>query len=133
MENIYKENIEETKQWNIAESEGSRGEWSEGEIGCGYPLLRPRDLSEKSDNFSENSSVSSDQDRRLSIRNSSFLRHKSSQSFHWPAKYVNGRLLIYQRIVLFRSSENETESTLREQSHSPGSYGNNNRLFKNSF
>ena len=128
MENIYKENIEETKQWNIAESEGSRGEW-EGEIGCGYLLPRPQDLSEKSDNFSENSSVSSDKDRRLSIRNNSFLRHKSSQSFHWPAKYVNGRLLIYQRIVLFRSSENETESTLREQSHSPGSYGNNNRLF----
>ena len=77
MEDVYKENIEEeTKDWNILESEGSRGEWSEG-------------APELSDNYSENSSVNSHQARRLSIRNSSFLRYKSLQSFHRPAKYGN--------------------------------------------
>ena len=77
MENVYKENKIETGQWNILEAEASRGEWSEGEAGC------------LSDNYSENTGVSSDQARRLSIRNSSCHRYKSLQSFHRPAKYGN--------------------------------------------
>ena len=86
MEDVYKENIEEeTKDWNILESEGRREEWCEGET------------PELSDNCSENPSDSSQQPRRLSSRNCSFIKYKSPLSVHSPAKYRNGRLGIYQR------------------------------------
>ena len=83
LENVYQ--IEDTKEWDILESEARRGEWCEGETG------------EWSDNCSENPSDSSLQARRLSSRNCSFIKYKSPLSVHSPAKYRNGRLGIYQR------------------------------------